>query len=446
MHTKKVRSMKIQTRLMISFIAFILVVTSIGDAVLFYQDMKLLMSDLKKDVCDLAASASLLVDGDMIKRVESSGDMSSEEYMTIRDDLREFQEATGVTYIYTLAGNGEDQTRFIVDADPEEPGALGEDYDYFDGMTAAFDGSASANKSVYTDEWDTLLSGYAPIKDSDGNVAAILAVDISAETILAKQLLFLKNFAIKAFFTVILVIIMTSLICRRITRPIHLLENSLKELSTSGGDLTKTIEIHTGDEIESLGNSINAFIANIRQIIGKAAEVSEQVITGSSSLENAIIQSTNVLEQNTIAIQTIASGTVNQVTDIDAVTNRVMSMSKELEESDKQIDLINETITLSEEHINTGTHIVQELNAKTDTNLMAFSDVDRKIGHLVTDVNGISEILQRISYVSYQINLLALNAGIEAARAGEAGNGFSVVANEIKKLAAQTAQSVSEVD
>ena len=446
MQTKRLKSMRIQTRLMLYLITVIIIVSCIGDTVLYFQNTNTLMSDLTEKVCNLSASASLLIDGDMLKRVEASGDMSNEEYIRIRDQLREFQQLTGVTYIYTLSKNGDNQTKFIVDADLDEPGLIGDSYDYFDGMTEAFLGSPSANESVYTDEWDTLLSGYSPIKDSDGNVVAIVAVDISANQIHASQMVFLTNFLLKLFITLLLMTIMILLICKRINRPIHLLEAKLRELSTSGGDLTQRIEIHSGDEIESLGNSINEFIANIRDIIKRASDISEQVNIGASSLEDSITNSTYVLENNTIAIQAIASGAVNQVNDIDTVTNGVIYMSKEFNESYKQIDSINETINLSEKHINTGTEMIKDLNTKTDHNLRAFSDVYTKIENLLFDVTKINEILQSISYISQQINLLSLNASIEAARAGEEGKGFSVVANEIKQLATKTAQSVQEVD
>ncbi|MDF2951497.1 MAG: methyl-accepting chemotaxis sensory transducer, partial [Anaerocolumna sp.] len=93
-----------------------------------------------------------------------------------------------------------------------------------------------------------------------------------------------------------------------------------------------------------------------------------------------------------------------------------------------------------------GIDTVSDLNHKTERNLEAFGSTLHTINKLEEDIKGIGEITNTITYISEQINLLALNASIEAARAGEAGKGFEVVANEIKNLAYKSSESASNIE
>ncbi|MDF2473674.1 MAG: Methyl-accepting chemotaxis protein [Anaerocolumna sp.] len=442
---RKIGFKSIQTKLMGSFVFLTVFLTVVSSIVTYFSENRRLMEGIKHEAEGFALGASLLVDGDLHQIVEASQDMDSEEYSLIKENLQRFQETTGVTYIYTMIKNG-DSTQFIVDADQEEPEELGSAYDMLPNMKMAFEGTASSDDEIYTDDWGAVLSGYAPIKNSNGEVVAIVGIDIDASRIHGEQLLIIRDSIINLVAIVVLIFILSFITARKIAKPIYLLDKRLKELSTSGGDLTASIKISTGDELERLGNSVTAFISNIRDIIEKVVHTAEDVNISSSNLSSSVTYNTKVIENTSHAINSIATGSNQQAGNIEQINSKIQSIYSVISRNNMDIKLIEDSVIESGQFAQTGINTVGDLNDKTERNLDAFQSTLHTINKLEEDIKGIGEITNTITYISEQINLLALNASIEAARAGEAGKGFEVVANEIKSLAYKSSESASSIE
>lgn len=437
------RFIDIKTKIMVSFVTLTVTITVVTNCITYYNENRRLMVGIKNEAEGYAIGASLLVDGDIHEQVYASKDMKSEEYLLIFEQLQEYEEATGYD-VYTLVDNG-DITRFVMDVD-KEPAAIGKEYKMLSGMKKAFQGMVCSDDKIASDDWGTALSGYAPIENSSGEIVAILGVDIDASSVKEEQVKIIKNLIINVVLSAILILILAYIIARKIAKPIRLLDNKLNELSTSGGDLTQKIEIATSDELGRLGKSVTAFITNIREIIAEVMHTAEDVNDSSRILSTSISENTKVIESISTSINNIAAGSNKQAQNIQTINENVQDIYEVISNTRNGVNQMEQSVHISGDLANTGMDKVTILNDKTLLNVETFQNTLSTITRLVEDINGIGEITNSITYISEQINLLALNASIEAARAGEAGKGFEVVANEIKILASKSSESANSIE
>lgn len=284
------------------------------------------------------------------------------------------------------------------------------------------------------------------LKDVSGEPIGILYIDqkqpTSTEVISKLKTVYLM---IGSGF-IILLVILTWLIYRRILAPIQHLVTVSNDVAK--GILTKKVgdqvTIRT-DELGRLGSSINIMISNFHTLIKEVASTIERVASSSKELSASSEQTTNATHQITTAIQDVASGSETQM-------QGALESSKAVEEMATDIQRISETIiTVSSDSIKTEKEaekgnqaILQAVQQMEEIN-NSFNISSATVNQLTERSKEIGQIASLITDIADQTNLLALNATIEAARAGEQGKGFAVVADEVKKLAEQTALSSKQV-
>ena len=228
-------------------------------------------------------------------------------------------------------------------------------------------------------------------------------------------------------------------IIRSIIAPLKKVTNSAKRISS--GDLTETIAYAGSDEIGELSKSFAEMQNYLKLLIEQLNSSIEQVTASSEQLLASAEQTSAASNQVSKAVQQIAS-------DAEGITNKMERSNHSLEEismgaaqiADRSANVANlskEAAALAEDG---GEFVAQNLQQMQFIN-KSVQQSNEVIYALSNRSKEIGKIIEVIHSISNQTNLLALNAAIEAARAGEHGKGFSVVANEVRKLAEQSRES-----
>lgn len=145
------------------------------------------------------------------------------------------------------------------------------------------------------------------------------------------------------------------------------------------------------------------------------------------------------------AVEEITRGATSTAEDMQKGTLLIDEIKEEIENTKRTTDNVAESSNITNEVVSNSESVVKELAEKTDEFIQRNNKVENSINHLKSKNDEILEIISVISKIAEQTNLLSLNASIEAARAGEVGKGFSVVAEEIKKLAMATKENSQEI-
>jgi methyl-accepting chemotaxis protein len=254
----------------------------------------------------------------------------------------------------------------------------------------------------------------------------------------------LRNQAILISVMIVIVgLIASYIISSRLSKPIVHLKHSIDIVA--GGNLSHQTSVTGMDEIGQAGVSFNTMVTSLKSMVLEVYETSHQLAASSQQLLAGAEQSSKVTEHIAGSAQTLAEATEQQFTNIQNGAQTIDGLSGTLSAiADRTKEAATSAVVTSSK-AKQGEHTVTNAVVQMESVGQTLHVLAASVHALSARSIEIGNIVNMISSIAQQTNILSLNASIEAARAGETGRGFAVVAAEIRKLAELTGQSAKQI-
>lgn len=300
---------------------------------------------------------------------------------------------------------------------------------------------------------DTVINGekyyayYKPLTNTGGSIVGMFFVGVPSKSV-NESINGASTFVLGA--VVILLIgtcIVVMFIALNLIKTIKSCVDSVVSMESGSLDVRAEVGFFDkGDELGLLAESINNMADRFKNIIGEIRNSSNVMKGNADTLAGVAVSTHSSIDEVSRAIEDVANGATSQASDTQDAAINIEAMSTSIESI---VGGINELAAAADSAQNTSVNAEKAMQDLIRINEETRASVEKIVGQSEVNVNAaarIQEVVNVISDIASQTNLLSLNASIEAARAGEQGKGFSVVALEVGKLADSSSKSAAEIE
>lgn len=299
-----------------------------------------------------------------------------------------------------------------------------------------YEGTADVNGQKYQTK-------YVPIKSADDQVIGMWFVGVERthieSTVRNLNRDVFSVYGIANLLIVGLIVFIANDIFRNVGRLVTAMDTIAK------GDLTGHVKFLSSDETSMLASGLNSLIGNMRKLIGDVQSISLAVASSSEQMLASSQEISSASEQVTSAINELASGASDQADKTEQGNRRIMELVQGLQQINSEMTHSQELAQQAKSAVQQGASSVKTQQVQLEHSRHMVKQAGTTVSGLAGKSSAIGKVVEVISSLAEQTNLLSLNASIEAARAGEHGRGFAVVAESVRELADQSHQSVLQI-
>lgn len=450
----------LHSKIMLFFSGLIVLAGLILSFVVYQASSSLVKKTIGMQAEAIASHVSSAINTDDFKKIvdetlkeKNSGSteavLQMPEYIKMREELNKMKEMNGLKYLYTMIQPSPGVNMYVVDGFPMDSSEVSKPGDVEENKYPAMDAIFATHEKQLGElsisgDYGATITAYSPLLDKDGNMIGIVGADFDATNIYQLMRKQKADMMLITLGILVVTILVSYFFAKMLVNPLRRL--ALTVAKVRQGDLTVHFQTTTKDEVGQLGQAFEEMVGDLSSMI-KGIQVNSYSLTQSSqelaaSAENASDNTKQFVDQ----VQYLKEGADKQLRISERVSKTIDQMSAEVRQiadSAVEVHRMSASVTaLADQGKNQVADASGQIHAIQETHKES-SELMRLLGEKSTQI---IQIVDVISGIAKQTNMLALNASIEAARAGEAGKGFAVVAEEVQRLAVESAKAAGHVN